>query len=103
MKMLSWNVRGMGNDQTFIALQKFLQLYRTQLIFLYENKLRSVQMDKVGKKLKMENYFIVSSTGQSGGLAMLWNSETKVNITSFSNHHIDAEVKTETGKHMRCT
>lgn len=60
-------------------------------------------MNKVGKKLKMKNCFVVSTTSKSGGLAMLWNSETKVNIISFSNHHIDVEVEIETGKQMRCT
>ncbi|XP_024044123.1 uncharacterized protein LOC112100121 [Citrus clementina] len=33
----------------------------------------------------------LSSKGRSGGIAMMWNSEISVNITSFSSHHIDAE------------
>ena len=49
-------------------------------------------MNNVGKKLKMENCFAVSNKGKSGGLAMLWTLETNVNITSFSRHHIDAEI-----------
>ncbi|KAL9462155.1 hypothetical protein AB3S75_000204 [Citrus x aurantiifolia] len=51
----------------------------------------------------MENCFAVSSKGKSGGLAMLWNSETNVNISSFSSHYIDAEIVTENGDQMRCT
>ena len=103
MKILSWNVRGLGNDRTFIALKKFFQLYRPQLIFLCETKLKTVRMNNVGRKLKMENCFAVSSKGKSGGLAMLWTLETNVNITSFSSHHINAEIVTENGDQMRCT
>ena len=33
---------------------------------------------------------------------MMWSSEISVNITSFSSHHIDAEVQTERGKLVRC-
>ena len=52
-------------------------------------------MNNAGKNLKIDNYFAVSSKGKSGGLAMLWNSKTRVNITSFNNHHIDAEIEAE--------
>lgn len=45
-------------------------------------------MNNIGKKLKMENYFAVGSNGKSESLVMLRNYETRVNITSFSNHHI---------------
>ncbi|KAH9717652.1 reverse transcriptase domain-containing protein [Citrus sinensis] len=39
----------------------------------------------------------------SGGLALCWSSEVHVNISSFSNHHIDAVVQSENGKYWRCT
>lgn len=62
-----------------------------------------MQMNNVGKKMKLESCFDVSSKGKSGGLAMLWSQDIKVDIASFSDHHIDAEVEVENGKHMRCT
>lgn len=103
MIILSWNVRGIGNDRTFKVLQKFLHLYKPQLVFLCEAKLSVMQMNNVGKKLKLESCFTVSRNGKSGGLAMLWSQDIKVDIASFSDHHIDAEVEVENGKHMRCT
>lgn len=103
MRILSWNVRGMGNDRTFLALKTILQMHKPQVVFLCETKLMSVQMRKVGKLLKFDGCFAVSSKGRSGGIAMMWNSEISVNITSFSSHHIDAEVQTERGKWVRCT
>lgn len=89
--------------KTFKALQKFLHLYKSQLIFLCETNLSAIQMNNVRKKLKLESCFAISSDGRSGGLAMLWARDVKVNITSFSSHHINAEIEMENGKHIRCT
>lgn len=60
-------------------------------------------MTNVGKKLKIDNCFTVSSNGKSEGLTMLWNFETKVNITSFNSHHINAKLEIKDGKQIRCT
>ena len=103
MRILSWNVRGMGNDRTFLALKTILQMHNPQVVFLCETKLMSVQMRKVGKLLKFDGCFAISSKGRSEGITMMWNSEISVNITSFSSHHIDAEVQTERRKWVRCT
>lgn len=102
MRVFNWNVWGMGNDRMFLVLKTILQQHKPQIVFLCETKLRSGQMNKVGKLLKFECCFAVSSKGKSGGLALLWNLDTNVNIASFSNHHIDAEVQTERGKWVRC-
>ena len=103
MRLLSWNVRGMGNDRMFLALKTILQMHKPQVVFLCETKLMSVQIRKVGKLLKFDGCFAVSSKGRSGGIALKWSSEITVNITSFSSHHIDVEVQTKRGKWVRCT
>lgn len=47
--------------------------------------------------MKLKNLFdfvfVVPSEGSSGGLALLWNSSNKVEISSFSKGHIDAIIK----------
>lgn len=58
----------MGNDGTFITLGKFLQLHRSQLIFLCETKMTTVQMNNIGKELKLDNCFTVSSSAKSAAL-----------------------------------
>lgn len=68
------------------------------MIFLCETKLTIVHMTNVGKKLKIDNCFTVSSNGKSEGLTMLWNFETRVNITSFNSHHINAKLEIKDGK-----
>ncbi|XP_024038343.1 uncharacterized protein LOC112097373 [Citrus clementina] len=103
MKILSWNIRGLGNPRMYPALKKILQMHGPHLVFLCETKLKTRQMNEVSRKLNYENCFAVSSIGKGGGLALLWNSETKVQIKSFNKHHIDAEIEMENGKLTRCT
>ena len=71
MRIVSWNARGMGNDQAFREAKKILQLHRPQIMFLCETKLLSGQMQDKGKALKFENCLAVSRNGLSGGLALL--------------------------------
>lgn len=103
MKILSWNVRGLGNSRTFLALKKILQIHRPQIFFLCETKLQSMQMDTIRSKLNFDSCFNVDSSGRGGGLVMLWNSKICVQIKSFSKHHIDTELQMGNGKQMRCT
>lgn len=103
MKILSWNVRGLGNSQTFLALEKILHQHRPHLLFLCETKLTHVQMSIVSRKLRLENCFAVNRNGKGGRLAMLWDNNVNVDVTSFSSHHIDAKVQDDKGSWMRCT
>ncbi|KAL9436888.1 hypothetical protein AB3S75_022853 [Citrus x aurantiifolia] len=103
MKILSWNIRGLGNPRMYLALKKILQVHSPHLVFLCETKLKTMRMNEVSRKLNYENCFAVSSIGKGGGLALLWKSETNVQINSFNQHHIDAEIVMENGKLIRCT
>ena len=47
-------------------------------------------MERVKYILGYSNGLIVPSIGRSGGLALLWSSDTNLEIKSYSNHHIDA-------------
>ena len=47
-------------------------------------------MEKVKFRLGFSNGLIVPSRGQSRGLALLWSSDTNLEIKSFSSHHINA-------------
>ena len=70
MKIISWNVRGLGNDQTFREAQKILRLHRPQMMFLCETKLKFKQMVDKSKKLNFANCFTVDRSGLGGGLAL---------------------------------
>lgn len=49
-------------------------------------------MEKIKYKLGFSNSLFVPSRGRTGGLALLWSSDTNLEIKSFSNNHIDAVI-----------
>ncbi|XP_050245813.1 uncharacterized protein LOC126693715 [Quercus robur] len=49
-------------------------------------------MEKVKYKLGFSNGLIVPSRGRRGGLALLWSSDTVLEIKSYSDYHIDAVI-----------
>lgn len=103
MRIISWNVRGLGKDRTFREAQKLLQELRPKIVFLSETKMTSRQMGVKGKKLKFDNCFVVDRSGMGGGLALLWDSEVSLEVQSYSKHHIDAVIRNENGSLWRCT
>lgn len=102
MKPLNWNVRGLGQDQTFREAQQLSHENMSQICFLYETKITTRQMKEKRKKLKFQNCFAVSREGLGGGLAMLWNPDINVEIKSYSKHHVDVVVHSEKGSYWRC-
>ena len=103
MKIISWNVQGLGNERAFRETQRILRMHGPQMMFLCETKLESKQMVERGKKLHFDNCFTVDRWGLGGGLALLWKGEIDVDIKSYSKHHIDAVVHSENGCYWRCT
>lgn len=86
-----------------MSLKKILQTHRPQIVFLCETKMTPMQMNVIRAELKFKNCFTVGRNGLGGGLAMLWSSDIDVNIASYSQHHIDAEICSEGGLKWRCT
>ena len=92
MNIISWNCRGLGNPRTVNELYRLVKAKKTSLVFLMETKLRKEKLERVRVKLGFPNMFEVDSVGKSGGLALFWNKEEKVEIQNFSRRHINASV-----------
>ncbi|KAH9770133.1 hypothetical protein KPL71_012275 [Citrus sinensis] len=103
MKIISWNVRGLGNTRTFLAVKDILREHKPHILFVCETKLKQVQMSNMGKSLGFDNCFSVGRNRMGGGLALLWNYESDISIISYSNHHIDVVVSEVNRKKWRCT
>ena len=54
--------------------------------------MKKYQMEKMKFKTGLLNGLIVPSVGRSGGLAMLWSREIKVEIQGYSRNYVDAVV-----------
>jgi hypothetical protein len=99
MNVLSWNCRGLGKPRAVQTLRRLVRTKKPNLVFLMETKQVSKFQESVRVKLGFEANFVVDSIGRSGGLAWLWNLETKVEVQNFSRRHINATVLDDkTGK-----
>ena len=61
-------------------------------MFLLETKSNDEWMVMVRDKCGFKHGLFVSSNGSSGGLAILWKENVKLDIQTFSMSHIDTGV-----------
>jgi hypothetical protein len=66
---------------------------RPTFVFLMETISSKQYMDVISRKIGFDSIFVVDPVGRSGGLAFLWNSETKVEVYNYSRRHINVVVK----------
>ncbi|CAM8948104.1 unnamed protein product [Rhodiola kirilowii] len=93
MKIFSWNCRGLGRPRTVRTLVDAIRTYRPQIVCLLETKKKEAGWDSVKWQLGLRNCFFVASRGKAGGLAVLWSEEVDLCIRSYSDWHVDMEVR----------
>ncbi|XP_048496581.1 uncharacterized protein LOC125495795 [Beta vulgaris subsp. vulgaris] len=97
----------MGSPSAISALRRILSSEHPQIVFLSETKLKNHEMESVKKKLRWEHILAVDCEGEGrrrrGGLALMWRSTIKIQITSFSANHIDVIVGEEDQGEWRFT
>ncbi|KAA3477739.1 reverse transcriptase [Gossypium australe] len=81
MKILSWNVRGLGQSRTVRRLKNKLRHIQPQIVFFIETKVTSRMMDSIRRRCGFANGIDVEATGSRG----------------YSKSHIDAVVEEEDG------
>ncbi|KAK8644374.1 hypothetical protein V6N13_123683 [Hibiscus sabdariffa] len=74
MRVLSWNVRGLGSSVKRMAIRKVLQQQSVEMVFLMETKLEQISDELVKGIWWTDSFsFIASpSTGLSGGILVIW-------------------------------
>lgn len=97
MKILSWNVQGMGNPKTFRYLSRIARTQCPDFLFLMETNIGRGNSDRIRRRFTGYNIFLVDAIGKSGGLALLWKKDIKVNITSYSSNCINFYVEADGG------
>ena len=77
MKVLSWNVRGLGSLRKQRLLKKKIMQEKLDLVFLQETKCTNQKLDELGKRLGRHlEHLAVEGNGMSGGLATFWALKT---------------------------
>ncbi|GMJ08089.1 hypothetical protein HRI_004478100 [Hibiscus trionum] len=104
MKLLCWNVRGLGMPRTVRRLQQMLRDLNPSVVFLSETKLRSAQMAQVRRRCGFTKGIDVDAVGRSGGLSFGWKNSCDVSLRSYSQRHIDVIINEDYDeKTWRCT
>ena len=93
MKILCWNIRGLGNPRTVRALHDLVKSKVAQIVFLTETKAEVSTMERVRQRIGFKYGFHVPRVGLSGGLSLMWVEEIELSIQSYSRHHIDSLVQ----------
>ncbi|XP_075645099.1 uncharacterized protein LOC142616097 [Castanea sativa] len=97
MIALGWNCRGLGNLRSVRALREIVQRWDPNIVFLSEMKLNKKGMEKIKGKVGFSNGLIIPKSDKSGGLAMLWKKDIKLD-------YIDAMVmESQSGFKWRIT
>lgn len=85
-----------------LTLKDILREHKPEIIFVCEIKMKHVQIIDMRKNIGFDNRFNISRSVMGDGLAMLWNSKVDVNITSYSNHHINVVIYGANEENLRC-
>ncbi|KAA3458060.1 reverse transcriptase [Gossypium australe] len=89
MKILSWNVRGLGQSRTVRLLKNKLRHIQPQILFLIETKVTSRKMESIRRRCGFMNGIDVDAIG--------WKEGINLSLKSYSRSHIDVEVEEENG------
>ncbi|KAL5552000.1 hypothetical protein UlMin_002176 [Ulmus minor] len=103
MKILVWNVQGLGNDWTFRILHDYVQQYSPSLIFLSETLCSKAQTERLRVRLGYTGMLTWEREGRSGGLCLLWSDSIHVQLLSGSRGHIDVQVNSHDSTCWRFT
>lgn len=79
MNILSWNCQGSGG-MTVSTLSRYLSCTKAQIAFISETKCNLVKASERIKTLPLCNSIVVSSTGRSGGLWMVWGEDVNIRL-----------------------
>lgn len=101
MKLLLWNVRGLGNTRAFQALKKACSEASPHMVFLSETKLFGIKAIDFWNKLGYEFCEVVHSRGKKCGLLLLWKNRMNLKVLSKSKGHIDAVINQDSGQPWR--
>ena len=78
MKILCWNVRGLGSSVKKGIVKKLVIEKQIQMLMLYETKPEKVEYNIIQSLWADENFEWVSiaSKGRSGGLITMWDKSS---------------------------
>ncbi|XP_062028816.1 uncharacterized protein LOC133744789 [Rosa rugosa] len=92
-QILSWNCRGLGRALTVQKLGELIRSHSPSVVFLCETKQSCFKVNNLRRHLKFNKGITFKpSRNSSGGLALWWRPEVKVEVISTGKHLIDTMI-----------
>ncbi|KAK5802450.1 hypothetical protein PVK06_030041 [Gossypium arboreum] len=93
MKIICWNVRGLGNLRTVRRLWFSLKQHNPKMVFFMETKIDDKHMEKIRRRCGFVNGIDVGANDSQGGICLAWRKEITVSLKAFSKNHIDVLIE----------
>lgn len=98
MKILHWNCQGLKrNPLTIPYLKDIRQSSKPDVVFLIETKNGQEYVQSLCNDLGYAHHFVVNPEGLSGGMAVFWNDEVKLDFLSSPTLHYTDMYISESG------
>lgn len=76
MKILSWNVRGLGSEKKRMVVKDVICSNKVHVVMIQESKLK-VMTDCISKEIWGSRYLkwqAIDSVGSAGGIILMWDT-----------------------------
>lgn len=97
MSLISWNCRGIGGPRKQQFLKALLRSTNANICFIAETKCSFHKTVNIFQQMPLENFSFVLAYGRSGGLVLMWDRGTRLQIQQKSRSLIHATVTNARG------
>ncbi|KHG10692.1 BEACH domain-containing lvsC [Gossypium arboreum] len=84
MKILCWNVCGLGSPRIVRRLRQVVKSYYPRLVFFFKTKIDENRIEKVRRCCDFNYGIEVGTTGSRDGLCLAWKEDVNVELKNYS-------------------
>ena len=93
MRVVVWNCQGVGSPLTVPQLREVNNLSSPNIFFLSETKNRKTAIERITRRLRLENNVTVEAMNRAGGMALLWTKDTQIVEVATTAFTIEAKIE----------
>ena len=93
MRVVVWNCQGVGSPLTVPQLREVNHLSSPNIFFLSETKNRKTVIDRIARRLRLDNNVSVEAMNRAGGMALLWTKDTQIVEVATTAFTIEAKIE----------
>ena len=80
MNLLVWNCNGLGNPRTENELVSLIQAKDLSVVFIVETWADDTSLDRVLRKIELDQKWVVLRSGKGGGLVLFWKNSINLKV-----------------------